>query len=118
MRARLRRGQGCAGARPDLVHCGPMRAPGLLVLLSVLAGCGSDPKITGVRVYAAFGDPRFDQLEFNLAIDGVSQGTFIAPAPAKELLPSPQDLVFYGPDAWAGKTATCSLLLQARMFTG
>jgi hypothetical protein len=85
-----------------------MRCAGVC-LLALLASCRSDPEITAVRIVATYGEPRFDQFAFRLDVESASRGPFKVPTPPDEALHSPQDLVVYGPDAWAGKTATCQV---------
>ena len=84
-----------------------MRPVGL-VLLAALAGCGSDPKITGVRVVAQYGSPSlYDQFELRVDFDEEPPQSILLPKTPGPLLPSPQDLVVYLPDSRAGKMAYC-----------
>jgi hypothetical protein len=83
-----------------------MRSAGVC-LLALLAGCGSDHEITAVRIVAAYGASAFDQFDFQVGVDGALSDPVTLPKMAAGTLPSPQDVFFYVPDTWAGKTATC-----------
>jgi hypothetical protein len=81
-----------------------------LCLLALLAGCGSDPSITAVRIVVNYPEPVFDQFDFRLEVDGQAPFEVRLPTPSRTPLPTPQDVVIYLPDAWAGRLATCQVL--------
>jgi hypothetical protein len=83
-----------------------MRSAGVC-LLALLAGCGSDAQVTAVDVFASYGSPYFEQLEFRLEKDGIPTDPVTLPKVPHGLLGSPQDVVFYVPDPWAGQSITC-----------
>jgi hypothetical protein len=85
-----------------------MRAVVGACLLAMLVGCGSDEKVTGVRIVAQYGpEARFDQFELRLDLDGGRSEPILLPKTPGALRASPQDVVVYVPDAWAGMLAFC-----------
>jgi len=79
------------------------------VAAALLAGCKSEPKITGVRIVAQFSSVMIDQLEFRLEVtnDPKQRDPILRPETRGATLASSQDLVVYLPDTLAGETATC-----------
>src|SRR5688572_26129759 len=86
-----------------------MKLVAACVAAALLAGCKSDPKITGVRIVAQFSSVMIDQLEFRLEVtdDPKMRDPILLPRAHGALLTSAQDLVVYLPDSLAKKTATC-----------
>jgi hypothetical protein len=88
-----------------------MRRVAACVALTLLAGCKSDPEITGVRIVATFPVGMIDQLEFSLHVNGFEpdRDPIKLPVKAAGPLASPQDLVIHLPDRTAGQSGSCAV---------
>jgi hypothetical protein len=77
--------------------------------LVVLLGCSSDPKITGVRILARFdASAGLTQLGFGWQVAGEAfAGPLWRPQDPGQPLTSPQDLVVYLDDRFAGRGLEC-----------
>lgn len=79
-----------------------------------LAGCGSDPEVTAVRIVAqGFPAATYDQLGFVLTVGGAEPDFADAvarPERAAAPLAAPQDLVVYLSDALAGQAIRCGVV--------
>jgi hypothetical protein len=93
-----------------------MRFVAACVAAALLAGCKSDPKITGVRMVAEFRTRAIDQLRFSLTVGDQPMRSELRPATAASPLVGPQDLIIYLPDGSIGQTAVCQVdgLLMGR----
>jgi hypothetical protein len=91
-----------------------MRLVAACLGVALLAGCKSDPKITGVRIRVDFPVGAVDQLRFSLTENGEDHDSELRPQTAAGPLASPQDLVIYLPDRWADGTAVCTVMGLAK----